>query len=242
MSRADPHTRFRALSGEIVLALGILAVCSSAAPAAPLAGEITAALSSQEITLGSQLSVTGRLTSAGQGYSGVPLTLQSDPYPYRGFTAVAHAASSADGSFSFAGVRPDRNTRLRVLSEGAPAAVGPELVATVDPKVIGSARSLGPGRVRLILRVRHTTAGPGRAVSVRWFLAARASRVFRLAAVTATHELSPGVTYASVIVDPPVKRFVYRACMNPPWEAAMGLPATHRRCPDASFVIRRDAR
>jgi hypothetical protein len=149
---------------------------------------------------------------------------------------VAHVTSSSDGNFSFPGIRPDRDTRLRVVSEG-PAAAGPVLAVTVDPKVSGSARSLGPGRVRLTLRVRHAIVPNARSVSAWWFLATRASRLFRLAAVTATRELSPGVTYASVIVDPPAKRFVYRVCMNPPWEVAMGPPAAHRRCPEATFVL-----
>jgi hypothetical protein len=183
------------------------------------------------------LTVTGRMTSGGQGLAGVPLALLSDPYPFRRFAVVAHATSSTDGSFSFPGIRPDRDTRLRVVSEGSTAVGGPVLVATVDPRISSSARSLGPGRVRLTLRVRHAITPNARSVSAWWFLAARASRVFRLAAVTPTRELSHGVTYASVIVDPPVRRFVYRICINPTWEKAMGPAATHRRCPEATFVI-----
>lgn len=242
MRQPDPHARSRRPSAAIGLALSILATVTGAAQAAPFAPDLVASLSSPEITLGAGLSVTGHLTNAGQGLSGVPLTLQSDAYPFAGFTPVAQVTSSPDGSFSFIDIRPDRNTRLRVVGEGSPGVTGPVLDATVDPKVRASARSLGPGRVRLTLRVRHAIAGNGRPVRVRWFLAARASPVFRLAAVTATRELSPGVTYASVVVDPPVKRFVYRVCLNPPWEHAMGRGATHRRCPEASFVIRRDAR
>jgi hypothetical protein len=242
MRQADPHVSRRPLSAGVALALAIPAIAAGPAPAEALAPELASSLSAGEITLGGALSVTGRLTSAGQGVAGVPLVLQGNPYPFRGFAPLARATSAEDGGFSFTDMRPDRNTRLRVIGEGSPGVTGPVLEATVDPKVLASARSLGPGRVRLILRVRHAITGDGRAVSVRWFLAARASHVFRLAAVTATRELSPGVTYASVVVDPPVKRFVYRVCLNPPWERAMGLGATHRRCPEASFVIRRDAR
>jgi hypothetical protein len=241
MRHADPHVRSRRSSAAIALALSILTTVTGAAHASPPAPELVASLSLPEITLGAALSVTGRLTSAGQGLSEVPLTLESDAYPFRGFAPLAHVTTAQDGSFSFLDIRPDRNTRLRVVSEGTPAVTGPVLEATVDPKVLASARSLGPGRVRLTLRVRHAITGDGRAVGVRWFLAARASPVFRLAATTATRELSPGVSYASAIVDPPYKRFVYRVCLNPPWEHAMGLRATHRRCPEASFVIRRDA-
>jgi hypothetical protein len=237
MSRSDTHARSHPLSSGIALPLAILAALCTPATAAQPGPELTASVTPAELTLGAALAVTGRLTSGGQALSSVPLALQSDPYPFRRFATVAHATSSSDGSFTFTGVRPDRNTRLRVVSEGSTFVSGPVLVATVDPKVSSGARSLGPGRVRLTLRVRHAITGNARSVSAWWFLAARASRVFRLAAVTATSELSPGVTYASVIVDPPVRRFVYRICTNPPWEKAMGPPATHRRCPEATFVV-----
>jgi hypothetical protein len=241
MWHADPHATGRRLSAGSALALSILAIACTSARAAVPGPELTASLSAGEVTLGAAVSVSGRLTSAGKGLPGVPLALQSDAYPFGGFVAVAHVTSSPDGRFSFPAMRPDRNTRLRVLSEGSPSVTGPLLVATVDPKLLGSARSIGPGRVRLTLRIRHATAGNTHAVSVWWFLAARASHVFRLAAVTVTRELSPGVTYASVIVDPPVKRFVYRVCLNPPWEAAMGREASHRPCPEATFVTHHHA-
>jgi hypothetical protein len=237
MSRSDTHARSHPLSSGIALALAILAAAGTPATTAQPAPELTASLAPAELTFGAALSVTGLLTSEGRGLAGVPLELLSDPYPFRRFVPLARVTSSADGSFSFAGIRPDRNVRLRVVSEGATVVSGPVLAATVDPKLSSRARSLGPGRVRLNLRVRHAITANARSVSAWWFLAARASHVFRLAAVTATRELSPGVTYASVIVDPPVRRFVYRVCMNPAWERAMGPAATHRRCPEASFVV-----
>jgi hypothetical protein len=237
MSEPDPHARSRTLSTGIALALSILATASAAASAAPLAAQLTASLAPAELTFGAALSVTGRLMSGGHGVPGVLLALQNDPYPFHGFATVARVTSSTDGSFLFTGIRADRNTRLRVVSEGSPGVTGPVLAATVDAKVSGSARSIGPGRVRLTLRVLHTIIGSARSMHAWWFLAARASRVFRLAAVTATRELSPGVTYATVVVDPPVRRFVYRVCINPPWESAMGPVDTHRGCPETTFVI-----
>jgi hypothetical protein len=221
------------------------AVPSTAATAAAPATAgtlLSAALSTEELTVGEAASVTGRLLGEGQPRAGVALTLESDPYPYRGFVVLARAATAADGSFSFTGIRPDRNTRLRVLSEGASSAVSAPLELIVDPKLIGRARSLGPGRVRLTIRVRHAVTAETSEPLVRWFLAARRSRVFRLADSTAARELAPGVTYASVVVDPPVRRFVWRVCMNPSWEGAMGTPASHRRCPEATFVAGHDAR
>src|ERR1700686_153520 len=109
MWQPDPHARSHPLSSGIALALTILASICTAASAAPPAPELSASLAPSELTLGADLSVAGRLTSGGQGLPGVPLALQSDPYPFRRFAVVAHATSSTDGSFSFAGIRPDRH-------------------------------------------------------------------------------------------------------------------------------------
>jgi|SRR5450759_680055 len=235
MSRRQAINRKSGLLAVILLAL--MGTGLEVASAGPLMPELTASAPG-ELTLGAALSVTGRLVAGGQGAAGVPMLLQADRYPFRGFVALARASSAPDGSFTFADVRPDRNTRLRVISEGAPSVIGPVLEVSVNTKLESSAKSLGPGRVRISLRAHHALVGGSASVEVRWFLAARASRVFRLAAVTPTRELAPGLTYASVIVDPPVKRFVYRACFNPPWEKAMGPASSHRTCPQATFVIK----
>jgi hypothetical protein len=244
MWHTDPHARSLRLTAGVAAAVAFAAIApayaSTASPSAPVG--LSAELSSEEITLGETVSVTGRLGADVVAPPGIALSLQVDPYPYGSFSTIARTVSAQGGGFSFAGLRPDRNTRFRVISGGVPSLASPLLEATVDPKTLGSARSLGPGRVRLTLRVRHAVIGDERGVTVRWFLAARRSDVFRLAASTLSRELAPGVTYASVIVDPPVKRFVWRACINPPWEPAMGSRASHRRCPEATFVVRRDAR
>ena len=68
-------------------------------------------------------------------------------------------------------------------------------------------------------------------------MAAPGTRVFRLLATTPTRELAPGLTYASAIVDPPAKRFVYRVCLNPVWERAMGRVDGHGRCPRGDYAV-----
>lgn len=203
---------------------------------------LSASVSADELSYGAELTVTGRLAEAGQGLSAVPLALQADPYPFHGFATVAHARSEPDGSFAFLGVRPDRNTRLRVVVEGSPTVASPVLAVTVDPAAAIKAVALAPGMTRLSLRVRHTPYGRSAPVSAWWFLAARGTRVFRLAAVTSTRELSPELTYASVTIDPPSKRFVYRVCLNATWERAMGPPSAHRPCPRNDFAVTHDAR
>jgi hypothetical protein len=184
------------------------------------------------------LTVSGSLTNAGQGVAGAPLALQSDAYPFRGFVTVARLSAAPDGSFSFAEVRPDRDSRLRVVLEGSPVSVSPTLPVIVDPAVELISHNLSAGRTRLSVRVLHARQGKLTAGNAWWFTAARGSRQFHLAAVTTTRETgagAAGLTTASAIVNPPSKQFTYRVCVNPPWEHAMGAPATHRPCPRADF-------
>jgi hypothetical protein len=203
---------------------------------------LTASVSANELSYGAELTVTAHLAEAGQGLGAVPLALQADPYPFHGFATIAHAQSEPDGSFAFVGVHPDRNTRLRVLAGTSPAVASTVLAVTVDPAAAVKVRTLGPGTTRLTLRVHHTPYPRSAPVSAWWFLAARGTRVFRLAAVTSTRELSPELTFAVATVDPPSKRFVYRVCLNETWERAMGPPATHRSCPRTDFAVAHDVR
>jgi hypothetical protein len=230
----------------IALALGpaAIAVASSSAspspPQSPVAFVLSASVTADELSYGAELTVTGRLTQVGQGVGAAPLTLQADPYPFHGFATVAHTVSGPDGTFTFVRVRPDRNTRLRVVLEDSPGLASPVLAVTVDPTAAINARTLGPGITRLSLRVHHTPYRRSASVSAWWFMAARGTHVFRLVAVTATRELSPELTYASATVDPPSKRFVYRVCLNPIWEHAMGPLTTHRSCPRNDFAVAHD--
>jgi hypothetical protein len=222
------------------LSLAIAGATSAASLGSPSGYVLSAAVTPGELSYGAALTVSGHLMDAGQGAGAAPLALQADSYPFRGFATVARLSTAPDGSFAFAGVRPDRNTRLRVVVEGAPSATSPVLGVIVDPNAATNARSLGPGRTRLSLLLRHTPAAVSASPRARWFLAARGTHLFRLAALTPTHELSPSATYASATVDPPSKQFVYRVCLNPTWEYAMGAPATHGPCPQHDFSLPRD--
>jgi len=221
-----------------LLALSMLVAGRAAAGAG--APTLNASLSVAELTYGSALAVSGQVLDAGGGLQEAPLALQADPYPFRGFVTVARLRTAADGSFVFSGVRPNRNTRLRVIDEGPPAATSAVLPVIVDPAAAINAASVGRGRTRLSLRVEHTREGASTPVSAWWFLARGATGAFHLAAVTPTRELSPGVTYASVTIDPPSRRFSYRVCFNPTWEHAMGAPASHRPCPEGDSAAQSD--
>ncbi len=244
MRRRNAHRRWLIAAFAIVLAASALRLGASA-PAAP--GESAAVLTAStatDVSIGAALSVTGSLSEAGRGLADVALALQIDPYPFHGFTTVAQTSTAADGSFTFAGPEADRNVRLRVVREvpGAPTLSSATLAVYVDPLPALRVRPLGPGRAQLTLRLRHTEHGGSSGSSqAAWFVAARGTRVFRLLAVTPTREIEPGLTYASTIINPPAKRFIYRVCLNPGWEQAMGRPAEHGRCPQSDYTVRHDA-
>ncbi len=195
---------------------------------------LTASVTPAELPYGAGFSVSGQASEPG-----VPLTVEADPYPYGAWKALAKGASASDGSYTIAAPPPQRNERVRVARTLAAGSASPELSVTVDPRVALSARSLGPGRVRLSARIAH---GPAASppVPARWYVAARGSDVYHLATTTSTQEL-PGagstVTYASAIVDPPARRFSWRVCVNPAWEASMGAPAAHGACPPRGFRL-----
>jgi hypothetical protein len=198
-----------------------------------LAGQtLTAIANPTELPIGRTLTVSGSIGEA----RGATLALQASPYPYRSFTTIAHAAGATDGSYTFSGVRPQENTRLRVTLEGS-GAVSPQVDVIVDPLVAINSQSLGPGRVRLSMRIRHATTHGSSSTTAHWYLAPRGSDVFRPAAEAPTREISPGVTYAGAIVDPPSRRFLYRVCLNPSWEAAMGSPSSHGACAAHAFRL-----
>jgi hypothetical protein len=220
-----------------VMAIALMTAAAGAPAAVSPEAGISASATPGELTIGARLTVGGVFTIGGRGAAGVALALQSEAYPFRGFSTVAHLASGQDGSFSFRGVTVERNSRLRVVEEGASAASSRDLRVVVDPAVAINARRLGPGATRLSVRIRHAVEGASPSSSALWFTAARGTRLFRLAAITPTRELAPGVSYASAVIDPPARRFAYRVCLNPAWERAMGPPAAHGPCPEHDFKL-----
>jgi hypothetical protein len=232
-------------AAALALALATLSLTPTAAGAG--AAEVSASVTPAQASYGTSIAVSGSLSEGGQAVAAALVALQADAYPFHGFTTVARASTAADGSFAFTRLRADRNVRLRVVrEEGGPGAAPPSIASAVLPVFVGPSaavhvRSLGPGRAQLSLRLAHTTHGGSTAsVNASWFVAARGTRVFRLLAVTPTRELSAGLTYASATIDPPSKRFVYRVCLNPAWEGAMGRASAHGRCPRGDYSVGHD--
>ena len=220
-----------------VAAVVVAATLSAASPAASAAAPLSLTASPGEIRSGSTTAITGTLQSpAGAPVGAVTVELQADPYPYRGFFDAAHTTTAADGSFAFAGLAPDRNTRYRVRWAG-----GDSLPVRVYVDAPATLRSFdrGPGRTMLTMLAYHSGYFRWINVPTYWYVAPLGSRVFHLAAVTRTRELRPGITYAAATIDPPARRFAFRVCFNGVGEAGAGPPAAHPPCPRGDFTLRR---
>ncbi len=237
MEQRDAHRRESRQAGAIAaLALALWAAALILAPAAgagsaPGAPEVSASASAAELSPGASTTVSGHTSQAGRPLAGATIALEGDPYPFHGFAVLARTVSGPDGSFTFASLRPDRDTRLRTVLEGPSSAASPQLTIGVEPAVAVHASSEGPGRTRLSIRLTHPLTGGSSPVQAHWFLAKHGSAKFLPAGTTETRELSPGLTYASTTIDPPSKRFTYRVCLTPGWGHAMTPPAM--RCPHA---------
>lgn len=215
------------LAGLAVLGGAHAAEAAPAPPAAP-----AAALAPAEIELGRSASVTG---SAPGAQAGTVVTLQASPWPYRVWQALASAPAGADGGFAFAGIAPDRNTRLRVLGPGG---ASPALTLLVDPRVRLSSKVLRPGATRLSLRIEHPRTPSAATATAYWYAQEGRGRAYRLIATSTAGDGRDALT-ASAVVEPPARRFRWRVCVNPSWEHAMGPAAAHGRCPAGTFTLPR---
>lgn len=231
-----PARRSRAVAvAGLVLAL---------APFAPLAGAnadgtttLTLRLRSAVVIFGHELGVGGTISHDGSPLAGAAVELQLDRYPYRGFVAIASARSSADGAFSFAGVHPSRNARVRVIAVDDPSSTTVTAAVTVDPAVALRSRVLGRGRTLLSATAVHTKAYGSPPVDAYWYVAPQGSVRFQFIDLTKTREAQPGVTTMSATIDPPSRRFRFVVCFVPAWARAMGPPSARLPCRNHDFNV-----
>ena len=227
----------RACPAACGLALGAAAI-APATTEAPAALRVSASAAPSEVTYGSQVTLSGSVEGAASGASTV--ALEANAYPYRAWHVLASTQLQPDGSFAFAGVRPQRDTRMRVRLEGVALARSAPVHVIVTPAVALSAAALQPGRTRLSVRLGHSPRLRPRDGSAWWFIAPGTSRRFSLAATTPLRELAAGTAYAAATVDPPARSFSYRVCVDAGWGSAMGPPPHGPRCPEASFTATAD--
>ncbi len=218
------------------LALACLVLACSLGLVSPAhAATVTLTVQPASTVLGGQTTVAGTVEQGSMPVTGAMLVLRGDSYPFKNPRTLAGAVSAADGSFRFAPLSLTRDTHLQVLAGGAAVAASQTIEAIVAPRPALAVHDLGPGRVRLSLRLAHAPGLRSPPVSARWYVAAP-GQGFQQAAVTSTSELPGAVTYATATVDPPARRFRYRVCLAPAWMGAMG-PLRHGGvCPSAGLL------
>ena len=96
----------RACPAACGLALGAAAI-APATTEAPSPLRINASAAPAEVAYGASLTLSGRVE--GQAPAASMLELEANAYPYRAWHVLASAQPRPDGSFAFAGVRPQRN-------------------------------------------------------------------------------------------------------------------------------------
>jgi hypothetical protein len=139
------------LTGAAVAGAGVVPALAPAAAPAPtvrLSIEATPSL----VTWGTDAGIGGRMTGNRGRMAGRAVILEADPYPFRGFTAMATTTTNARGLFDFL-VRPAANTRYRAVPQGARGGPSNDVLVFV--------------RMRTSLRV--SDAFPERGDRVRFF-------------------------------------------------------------------------
>jgi len=123
-------------------------ICTLAAlpPAGASAAEpsgLTAQALPQRLSAPGATTVSGKLTLPAGMSDGGMLELQLDARPFKRFANVAHTLTATDGSYRFAPIRIERDTRLRVIAiaqSSVPAATAE--VSVFSPSAPATRRSL----------------------------------------------------------------------------------------------------
>ncbi len=222
----DPRAAMKAGGRGRARLLVFVVIGLAHAPVAAVAqAPTTTVASATPLRFGQTTRIAGVLTDgAGTPRIGAVAQLRQNPWPYRRFVDAAHAITGRDGAYAFEAVKPDRNTRYRVVEPGGPAVPSGEILVTVAPR--GTARSpkRGPARVRLSLLIRHSGHFRWRGERVFWYVRRRGARDYRPVARTRAREPRRGSTTAAVTVAPPSRRFDLRACLEPSDLAGTGPP------------------
>ncbi len=112
-------------------------------PKAPKGTDLTIGASANPVRFGLATTLSGKLKSGG----GAVVQLQADESPFEGnYVAVAQAASATNGNYSFAGVRPGRNTQYRVEAQDTPRTKSPALLVRVAISVRLNVSDSSPDR------------------------------------------------------------------------------------------------
>jgi hypothetical protein len=233
------------MTGTVRRSMGVLAAATIGAlvlvaPGASAAASpsITASADRSAITFGDSITISGQASDGTAPYSG-PVELQAKPFGEAVWTAEGTTTPSATGSYSFPGVKPDRNARYRVVYPPSPTlaiATSPDVPVTVDEKLTSDLTYLPLGEVRVKISSQHPKdiAWGGR--DVYWFVAEGTSDRFRLVDKTQTKQGTGGITKLSARFPVDAGKFRFMACFSAKERQAFGVPSSHRRCHHRDFT------
>jgi hypothetical protein len=123
-----PRTR----SSIAVLALCAATPAAASAAAPAISTVIVTGATPALVRSGGTTTVSGTLAPAAGRYAGVLLELQADQGPRRSFVDIAHTITGGQGEYAFAGLRPFRDTRYRVVDRESPEEIGPAVTVIVE--------------------------------------------------------------------------------------------------------------
>jgi hypothetical protein len=161
------------LLGAAVAALALAgpgAVADPEAQTAASGGNLSFAVSADDVALGQEVHLQGRMTRAGTGWSGMRVAIQADPYPFGAWRTLTRTRTGEHGRFHFLH-RPHRNTRYRAVADTSPLTTTSPLTVFADlPGGVRSFRVSGERAiVRVFLLVPSYARLPGRRVHVYVF-------------------------------------------------------------------------
>jgi hypothetical protein len=194
-----------------------------AATAAATGPPVTLEASSQRVTSGHPVTLTGRTSAA----AGTTVELDAIPFPFARPSGVATAIVTPDGSFSFT-VHPDRDTRYEAVVDGQPSA---PVEVDVAGLTVTNVRALALGRAQVTVVVFHPRDLRWGHARVSWWFAGGGSRSFAAAPQTTAYRLSAYVTVLKATVALPAGWFHWRACFDAPGSQAL---SNSRRPPGCS--------
>src|SRR5437588_697029 len=228
-----PVTR-RILQGALVLAAA--AALFPAAGGAAGTPTITAAATKSEIQFEKTSKISGTYTIDGTTpAAGQVVTLEANPYPYKGWSPVDTTTADTAGAYAFT-IKGDRNSRYRVTG-ATPPAQSPEVPITVDERLSLKLHYIHPGKVRVEVGSRHPSDIDWGHKRAYWFVAEDRSKQFHYVTKSLTHQGHHGLTraYATFpIAD--AGRYRFHECIKVSNAEAMGPSSAHRKCTKSDFL------
>jgi hypothetical protein len=195
-----------------------------APPAAAASPTISLAPSSSQARDGEPVTLSGQVAVAA---AGSPVQLYASPYPFGTATLVGTTLTAADGSFSFT-VHTDRDTRYRAVLTGTTASALASV--EIEPRTVTTVKALTLGRASVTILVYHPADLRWGGARVQWSLATGRHGAFAPAPATRTVRLSKYVIKLHATIALPAGQFSWRACFNPPADAALLNPGGPPGC------------